>query len=62
MDTVTDSKMAIALAQQGGMGIIHRNLSIDKQADENNKLVDILTNRDLRFETRLTGCVAFGLI
>jgi len=98
MDTVTDSKMAIALAQQGGMGIIHRNLSIDKQAeevdkvkryesgmivdpismrpnnkifeakeimkkyrisglpitDENNKLVGILTNRDLRFETRLT--------
>lgn len=97
MDTVTDSKMAIALAQQGGMGIIHRNLSIEKQTeevdkvkrhesgmivdpitmrphnkifeakevmkkygisglpitDDNNKLVGILTNRDLRFETRL---------
>jgi IMP dehydrogenase len=97
MDTVTESKMAISLAQQGGLGIIHRNMPIDKQAeevdkvkryesgmivdpitmrphnkiyeakevmkkykisglpivDEKNKLVGILTNRDIRFETRL---------
>jgi len=95
MDTVTESRLAIALAQQGGMGIIHRNLSIESQAGEvdkvkrsesgmivdpvtmspeakisealevmrrykisgvpvtkGKKLVGILTNRDLRFETR----------
>src|SRR5579859_6155153 len=95
MDTVTESRLAIAIAQAGGLGIVHRNLSIEEQADEvdkvkrsesgmimdpitlspdhkiadalelmrrykisgvpvtkNKKLVGILTNRDLRFETR----------
>src|SRR5205807_2078474 len=34
MDTVTESHLAIALAQQGGMGFVHRNMSIDRQAEE----------------------------
>ena len=96
MDTVTESRVAICMAQEGGMGIIHRNLSIEDQALEvdkvkksesgmvvdpitiepdqkvtdalalmskyqisgvpvvrGQKLVGILTNRDLRFETNL---------
>ena len=95
MDTVTEAHLAIALAQQGGIGIIHRNMPIERQAEEvdrvkrsesgmivdpvtirpdqkiadalalmksyrisgvpvtrEGKLVGILTNRDLRFETR----------
>src|ERR1700680_2263634 len=34
MDTVTESHLAIALAQQGGIGIVHRNMPIDRQAEE----------------------------
>src|SRR5229473_437508 len=95
MDTVTESHLAIALAQQGGIGIVHRNMTIERQGEEvdrvkrsesgmivdpitidpekkiadalelmkhyrisgvpvtkHGKLVGILTNRDLRFETR----------
>ena len=95
MDTVTEARLAISLARQGGIGIIHRNLTTEKQAaevdkakrsesgiivdpitmrpndkifralqvmnqykisgvpvtDKNGKLLGILTNRDLRFET-----------
>ncbi|MBU2027486.1 MAG: IMP dehydrogenase [Proteobacteria bacterium] len=101
MDTVTESRTAICLAQEGGVGIIHRNMGIERQAIEvdkvkksesgmivdpitiepeqrvyealelmnryrisgvpvvkNKKLVGILTNRDLRFETDLEQPVA----
>ena len=38
MDTVTESHLAIAIAQQGGIGVVHKNLSIDHQRDEVDKV------------------------
>ena len=38
MDTVTDSKMAIAIARAGGLGVVHKNMSIQEQAEEIRKV------------------------
>lgn len=38
MDTVTDSKMAISMARQGGLGIVHKNMSVEEQAEEIHKV------------------------
>ena len=45
MDTVTESKTSIVMAQSGGMGVIHRNMSIEEQVIENSSIISCVSNR-----------------
>lgn len=67
MDTVTEAKLAIALAEQGGIGIIHRNLPIEAQADhvaqvaKKNLLVGAAIGANVGFEDRAKALIAAGV-
>ncbi|MDP2721620.1 MAG: IMP dehydrogenase [Bacteroidales bacterium] len=70
MDTVTDAKMAIAMAQEGGIGVIHKNMSIEKQAievrkvkrAENGMIIDPITlNKEALVQDALNIMSEFGI-
>src|SRR6516225_11409343 len=62
MDTVTESRMAIAMARAGGMGVLHRNLPVAEQAGQVETVkrseAGMVTNRDMRFEVDMSKPVS----
>src|SRR5260370_852441 len=48
MDTVTESRLAIAIARQGGIGIVHKNMPIDRQGEEDLNLKGLITVKDIQ--------------
>jgi IMP dehydrogenase len=59
MDTVTESKMAIGMAQEGGLGVIHKSMPIDTQADKVKKSQKIRIWNDFRSSYTTSNCISF---
>ena len=62
MDTVTDARLAIAIARQGGIGFVHRNMSIDRQAEEVDRVKRSESGMIVDPVTIALAAAAFGLI
>lgn len=59
MDTVTESRLAIAMAQEGGLGVLHKNMTIEQQAEEVRKVKNL---KAVWFVTRLPSALPPRLV